>query len=256
MVNEGMMGAFAYTAMDGQGHATAGTVTAENRTAAMDQVVRLGLHPVRIEESAGKAAPPRVVQATPGGRLTKSDIEAFTRGLGDWALRLLLITLAVTPLRRLTGQVWVMKLRRMLGLFVFFYACLHLTAYLWLDQFFDWPAILMDIVKRPFITTGMITFVLLIPLAATSSNAMIRRLGGRRWQQLHRLIYPLAMIAVLHYTWMVKVDVTQPAIYGLMLALLLGLRLWWRFVDARKPASLLGGFPRSKHRIIPIQTRR
>jgi sulfoxide reductase heme-binding subunit YedZ len=98
--------------------------------------------------------------------------------------------------------------------------------------------------------------VLLVPLAATSSNAMIRRLGGRRWQQLHRLIYPLAMIAVLHYTWMVKVDVTQPAIYGVILALLLGLRLWWRLVDASKPASLLGGFPRSKHRIIPIQTRR
>jgi sulfoxide reductase heme-binding subunit YedZ len=188
--------------------------------------------------------------------LGANPIEAFTRGLGDWALRLLLITLAVTPLRRLTGQVWVMKLRRMLGLFVFFYACLHLTAYLWLDQFFDWPAILMDIVKRPFITTGMIAFVLLVPLAATSSNAMIRRLGGRRWQQLHRLIYPLAMIAVLHYTWMVKVDVTQPAIYGVILALLLGLRLWWRLVDASKPASLLGGFPRSKHRIIPIQTRR
>jgi len=187
--------------------------------------------------------------------LGANPIEAFTRGLGDWALRLLLVTLAITPLRRLTGWTWLMRLRRMLGLFVFFYACLHLVTYLWLDQFFDWLAIGKDIVKRPFITAGMIAFVLLVPLAATSSNGMIRRLGGRRWQRLHRLIYPLAMVAVLHFTWMVKVDVTQPAIYGAILALLLGLRIWWRYQDARRPL-LQGGFPRNKHRIIPIQTRR
>jgi sulfoxide reductase heme-binding subunit YedZ len=176
--------------------------------------------------------------------------EAFTRGLGDWALRLLLITLAVTPLRRLTGWTWLMRLRRMLGLFAFFYVCLHLTAYLWLDQFFDWPAIGMDILKRPFITAGMLVFVMLVPLAATSTNAMIHRLGGKRWQRLHRLIYPAAMIAVVHFTWMVKADATEPAIYGIVLALLLGLRLWWYFQDARKPLLAL------RRRIIPIQVRR
>jgi sulfoxide reductase heme-binding subunit YedZ len=181
--------------------------------------------------------------------LGANPIEAFTRGLGDWALRLLLITLAVTPLRRLMGWTWLMRLRRMLGLFAFFYVCLHLTTYLWLDQSFDWPAIGTDILKRPFITAGMIVFVLLIPLAATSTNAMIRRLGGKRWQELHRLIYPAAMIAVVHYTWMVKADVTQPAIYGVVLALLLGLRLWWRFQDARKSLP-------ARRRIIPIQVRR
>jgi methionine sulfoxide reductase heme-binding subunit len=189
--------------------------------------------------------------------LGANPIEAVTRGLGDWALRLLLITLAVTPLRRWTGWTWLVKLRRMLGLFVFFYACLHLTTYLWLDQFFDWPAIGTDILKRPFIAAGMITFALLIPLAVTSSNAMIRRLGGQRWRSLHRLIYPLAMIAVLHYTWMVKVDVRQPALYGVLLAILLGLRLWWRWQDSqRRPAGVTAPFPGIKGRVIPIIPRR
>jgi methionine sulfoxide reductase heme-binding subunit len=187
--------------------------------------------------------------------LGANPIEAITRGLGDWALRLLLITLAITPLRRLTGWIWLMKLRRVLGLFVFFYASLHLVAYLWLDQFFAWAEIGRDILKRPFITAGMIAFLMLVPLAATSNNAMIRRLGGRSWQQLHRLVYPLAMIAVLHFAWMVKVDITEPALYGVILAVLLGLRLRWRLFDAPKPATQTG-FPRSGHRIIPIQTRR
>lgn len=181
--------------------------------------------------------------------LGANPVEAFTRGLGDWALRLLLVTLAVTPLRRLTGWAWLLKLRRMLGLFVFFYACLHLVAYLWFDQSFAWAEIGRDILKRPFITVGVLTFLLLVPLAATSSNAMIRRLGGRRWQSLHRLIYPLAMLAVLHYTWMVKIDVTQPALYGVALAALLGLRAWWRFEDSRRPL-----LPRRP--IIPIRIRR
>ncbi len=182
--------------------------------------------------------------------LSANPVEAFTRGLGDWALYLLLITLTITPLRRLAGLIWLMKLRRMLGLFVFFYACLHVTAYLWLDQFFDWAEIGSDILKRPFITVGMLTFVLLVPLAATSTKAMIRRLGGRRWQQLHRLVYLAAMLAVLHFTWMVKADAAQPLTFGLILALLLGLRLWWWFQDARKPLLDL------RRRIIPIQFRR
>jgi sulfoxide reductase heme-binding subunit YedZ len=181
--------------------------------------------------------------------LGANPIEAFIRGLGDWALYLLLITLSVTPLRRLAGQSWLIRLRRMLGLFAFFYACLHFTTYLWLDQSFEWAEIGLDILKRPFITAGMVVFVLLVPLAATSNGAMIRRLGGQRWQKLHRLVYPAAMIAVLHYTWMVKLDVAQPLLIGSILALLLGLRLWWWFDAARKPLL-------ARHRIIPIQTRR
>lgn len=189
--------------------------------------------------------------------LGANPIEAVTRGLGDWALKLLLMTLAVTPLRRLTGWVWLLKLRRTLGLFVFFYACLHLTTYLWLDQFFDWPAVGKDIVKRPFIAAGMIAFALLVPLAITSSNAMVRRLGGHRWRELHRLIYPLALVAVLHYTWMVKVDVRLPAAYGLILALLLGLRLKWYWRDAqRQPSAVPAAYPRFKGRVIPIIPRR
>jgi sulfoxide reductase heme-binding subunit YedZ len=176
--------------------------------------------------------------------------EALTRALGEWALYLLLVTLAITPLRRLGGQAWLIRLRRMLGLFAFFYACLHVAAYLWLGQLFDWSGIGHDILKRPFIVAGMIVFVLLLPLAITSNKVMIRQLGGRRWQKLHRLIYLAAMLAVLHYTWMVKVDAKQPAIFGILLAILLGLRLWWWFQDARKPLLDL------RRRIIPIQFRR
>ena len=159
--------------------------------------------------------------------LGANPVEAVIRGLGDWALRLLLLTLAVTPLRRLFGLHWLLRLRRMLGLFVFFYAVLHLTGYLWVDQFFDWPAIWDDILKRPFITVGFFAFTLLLPLALTSSNAMIRRLGGRHWQALHRIVYVIGVAAVLHYWWMVKSDITQPAIYAGVLAVLLGLRLYW-----------------------------
>jgi sulfoxide reductase heme-binding subunit YedZ len=187
--------------------------------------------------------------------LGANPIEALTRGLGTWALNLLLLTLAVAPLRRLTGWAWLLKLRRMLGLFVFFYACLHLATYLWLDQFFDWPAIGRDIVKRPFITAGMLAFLLLLPLAATSNQAMIRRLGGHRWQELHRLIYPLAMLAVVHYTWLVKADASRPAAYGALLALLLGLRLWWYLEGVRVRKSAVA-FPAAKRRVIPIIPRR
>lgn len=181
--------------------------------------------------------------------LGANPIEALTRGLGDWALRLLLITLAVTPLRHATGWAWLMRLRRMIGLYAFFYACLHLVAYLWLDQFFDWAEIGRDILKRPFITVGMATFFLLVPLAATSTNAMIRRLGGRRWQQLHRLIYPAALLAVLHFTWMVKVDVREPALYGVIVAALLGLRAWRRVRETGRAVV-------PQRRVIPIRIRR
>lgn len=160
------------------------------------------------------------------GGLGANPIEFITRATGTWTLVGLLATLSVTPLRRLTGYAPLLRYRRMLGLFAFFYACLHFVTYLWLDQFFDPSAILRDIAKRPFITVGFAAFVLLIPLAATSTRAMMRRLG-RRWQQLHRLVYAVAVFGVLHYLWLVKKDVTQPLIYGSVLALLLLMRLPW-----------------------------
>ena len=158
--------------------------------------------------------------------LGANPIEAVTRALGDWTLRFLLITLTVTPLRRFTGINWLLRLRRMLGLFTFFYASLHMLSYVWLDQFFAWSFILKDIIKRPFITVGFASFVLLIPLAVTSTNAMMKRLG-RNWQKLHRAVYAIAMFGVLHFWWLVKKDITEPALYAGILAILLGLRLVW-----------------------------
>ena len=153
-------------------------------------------------------------------------IEAVTRALGDWALRLLLLTLTVTPLRRLTGWGWPLRLRlrRMLGLYAFFYALLHLLSYIVLDQFFYWPEVWADIVKRPYITIGMAAFVMLIPLAVTSTQGWMRRLG-RNWQRLHRLVYPIAIAAVMHYLMLVKVIATEPLLYAGILLLLLLLRL-------------------------------
>ncbi|MGE5492805.1 MAG: sulfite oxidase heme-binding subunit YedZ [Actinomycetota bacterium] len=170
--------------------------------------------------------------------LGANPIEALTRGLGDWTLRFLLLTLLVTPLRRLTGRPWLIQLRRMLGLYAFFYAVLHMTSYVWLDQFFDWGEIAKDVVKRPFITAGFTAFLLLIPLAATSTNAMVRRLGGKRWRSLHRAVYAIAILGVLHYWWLVKKDVTQPAIYAVLLAVLLGMRVFWHLQEVRKPLSV------------------
>lgn len=183
--------------------------------------------------------------------LGANPIEAVTRGMGTWTLNLLLVTLAVTPLRKLTGWNMALRLRRMLGLFCFFYACLHLTTYLWFDQFFDWGEIAQDILKRPFITVGMAAFVLLIPLAATSSNWAIRQLGGRRWQALHRSVYAIAILAVLHYSWLVKADQAQPLLYGGILALLLGIRAFWR--EKERKEQLAGKYlPKPRGRVIPI----
>lgn len=164
-----------------------------------------------------------------GDELGANPIEFIIRDLGTWALNFLLITLCVTPLRKLTGLNWLLRLRRMLGLFAFFYALLHFNIYLGLDQGYDWAEIAKDILKRPFITVGMLTFALLIPLAVTSNAAMIKALGGKAWQKLHRLIYPLTIFAVLHYWWLIKLDTTQPAIYAALLSVLLGVRLygWW-----------------------------
>lgn len=162
----------------------------------------------------------------------------ITHQSGDWALYTLCITLAVTPLRRLTGWNWVVKLRRMIGLFAFFYALLHFIAFFWFDHFFDVASMLRDVAKRPFILVGFIAFVLLIPLAATSTNAMIRRLGGKRWQWLHRLIYAIGPLAILHYWWMKegKSDFAQPILFGAIVAMLLALRVFWHF--RRKPQAV------------------
>ncbi|HEX5394365.1 MAG TPA: protein-methionine-sulfoxide reductase heme-binding subunit MsrQ [Rhodocyclaceae bacterium] len=187
--------------------------------------------------------------------LGANPIEALTRGLGTWALNFLMITLAVTPLRKLTGWHWLIRLRRMLGLYAFFYALLHWTSYIWLDQFFDWGEIARDILKRPFITIGMMAFLLLVPLAATSNNYAIRRLGGKRWMELHRTVYAIGILAVLHYIWLVKLDVLKPVLYGLVLATLLGVRAWWRYQE--KQRQLAGAYLRKpKGRIIPIVVKR
>ena len=170
-------------------------------------------------------------------RLGANPIEELTRDSGEWTLRLLLITLCMTPLRRASGWSWPLRVRRMLGLFAFFYASMHLTTYLWLDQFFDWGEILRDIIKRPFITVGMTAFVLLLPLAVTSTNAMMKRLG-RNWTRLHQLVYVIPALGVLHFWWLVKADVREPLVYAGLLVLLLVLRTeygksWLRRETAR-----------------------
>lgn len=156
--------------------------------------------------------------------LGANPIEVITRTTGTWTLVFLLITLSITPLRKISGWHRLMRLRRMFGLFAFFYACLHFTTYIWLDQFFDLDEIAKDIAKRPFITVGFASFVSLIPLALTSNRQMITRLG-KRWQQLHRAVYFIAIGGVVHYLWLVKADTAQPLLYGAILTLLLTYRL-------------------------------
>lgn len=170
----------------------------------------------------------RMVYLTVTGQLVEP-LEFITRGTGDWVLYFLCITLAVTPLRRLSGWNWLVRLRRELGLFAFFYAFLHFMTFLWFDHFFDLAEMWKDVLKRPFITVGFTAFLLLIPLAATSTNGMIKRLGAKRWQWLHRLIYLIAPLGILHFWWMKagKHNFTQPIIFGLIVALLLGARVYW-----------------------------
>ncbi len=158
------------------------------------------------------------------GNLGVNPIEFITRFTGSWSLIILIASLAVTPLRRITGWNDLIKYRRILGLFAFFYALLHFSTYLVLDHFFDFQAIGKDILKRPYVTAGFIGFVVMIPLAITSTAAMIRRLG-KRWQQLHRLVYVAAIAGVIHFYWLVKADISRPAQYGAVLGLFLGYRL-------------------------------
>jgi len=166
-------------------------------------------------------------------RLGANPIEYITHSTGWWTLALLLITLSVTPLRRLLNLPWLLRLRRTIGLFAFFYVSLHFTTYIWLDQFFDWTEIVKDIGKRPFITVGFSAFVLLIPLAATSTNAMVKRLGAGRWRLLHRLVYGIAILGVVHFWWLVKKDITEPFTFAWLLALLLIIRLLYLLKQQR-----------------------
>ncbi|MBC7414764.1 MAG: sulfoxide reductase heme-binding subunit YedZ [Herminiimonas sp.] len=183
----------------------------------------------------------RLVVFTFTDRLGANPVEFITRNTGDWTLYFLCITLAITPLRRLTGWVWLVRLRRMEGLFAFFYVALHFMTFLWFDHAFDVAEMWKDVIKRPFITVGFIAFVLLIPLAASSTNAMIKRIGARRWQWLHRLIYLIAPLGILHYWWMkaAKHNFEQPLLFGAIVATLLLMRLYWSWsARAKKRAAL------------------
>jgi sulfoxide reductase heme-binding subunit YedZ len=174
--------------------------------------------------------------------LGANPVEELIHRLGKWGLKFLLITLAVTPLRKLTGWNWLIRFRRMLGLFAFFYVSLHFLAYAGLDQRFDWAAIVEDVVERPYITIGVLALLLLLPLAATSTKGMMRRLGSR-WQRLHRLVYVIAVLAVWHFYWQVKLDTLEALIYAGILAALLGFRL----LDRRRRKRRDAAGPRSTH---------
>lgn len=164
------------------------------------------------------------------GGLGANPLEFITHSTGDWTLYLFCITLAVTPLRKLTGMNWLIKMRRMLGLMAFLYLCLHFTTFVWFDHFFDLGEIWKDIVKRPFITVGVLALTLTIPLAVTSTNGMVRRLGGKRWQALHKLIYLIVPLGVLHYWWdkSGKNLIAQPLLFAVLVGVLLALRVLWR----------------------------
>jgi sulfoxide reductase heme-binding subunit YedZ len=170
--------------------------------------------------------------------LGANPIEVITHSTGDWTLIFVLITLSITPVRRLTRQYWLIGLRRMVGLFAFFYGSLHFTTYIWLDKFFNVHEMVKDIYKRPFITVGFSAFVLMIPLAATSTAWSMAWLGGKNWQRLHRLIYLTAILGVIHYIWLVKADKRKPLEYGLVLALLLLYRVGAWLNNKRKRSSL------------------
>lgn len=176
------------------------------------------------------------------GGLTANPIEFITHATGDWTLRFLIFTLCITPFRKMLHVPEMIRFRRMLGLFAFFYACLHFTTYIWLDKFFDLSDMWKDIVKRKFITVGFAAFLLLIPLAITSTAGWIRRLGGKRWQMLHRLIYFSAGLGVIHYYWLVKSAVIRPLTYAAIVAAL----LLWRLVDwlSKKKIPVRAASPR------------
>ena len=169
------------------------------------------------------------------GRLGANPIEAILNRFGYWTLVFVLLALVPTPLQRLSGWTWIAPHRRMIGLFAFFYACLHVATYVGIDQFFDWRAIVADVVKRKFITIGMLAFALLVPLALTSTDGSVRRLGFARWKRLHRLVYAAALCGVVHFTWRVKADLREPLLFAAALAALLAVRLIGRRPLSSRP---------------------
>jgi sulfoxide reductase heme-binding subunit YedZ len=174
------------------------------------------------------------------GDLGANPLDRVTDVTGEWGLHFVLLTLAVTPLRRITGWTAMQRFRRMLGLFAFFYVSLHLLTWVWLDQGLVWANIVADIAKRPFVTVGFLAWLLLLPLALTSTRGMMRRLG-RRWQQLHRLVYLIAMLGVLHYLWLVKADLLEPVLYAVALGCLLALRWPPLIRQLQRPRSRSAG---------------
>lgn len=191
---------------------------------------------------------PLLVWWIANGQLTADPIKAGIDYLGEWVLRLLALGLAITPLRKLLGWGWLQRFRRTIGLFAFTYLALHLTTYIAVDQGFDWHGIWADIVKRPYITFGMLGFSLLLPLAVTSTNAMIRRLGARRWRMLHRLVYAAALLGVLHYDLLVKKDATWPHIYAAVIGVLLAYRAYGAVrakIDTVRKAPVVSGLGRA-----------
>lgn len=170
--------------------------------------------------------------------LGANPIEVITHSTGDWTLILVLTTLSITPLRRITRQYWLIGMRRMIGLFAFFYGVLHFTTYIWLDKFFDLHEMFKDVAKRPFITVGFSAFVLLIPLALTSTAGWIRRLGGKNWLRLHRLIYLTGILGVIHYIWLVKADLRKPLEYAFALSILLLYRIVMWVAEMRKNTAV------------------
>ncbi|MGB7184190.1 MAG: protein-methionine-sulfoxide reductase heme-binding subunit MsrQ [Burkholderiaceae bacterium] len=174
--------------------------------------------------------------------LGANPVEFVTRSTGIWTLVFVCLTLAVTPLRRLTGFTWLIRLRRMLGLYAFFYSAIHLATYVWFDQWFDWSAIVVDVIKRPFITAGFVGFLIMVPLMLTSNNFSMRRLG-RRWGRLHKAVYIVGLAGIIHFWWHKagKNDFFEPTIYAVIVLILLGLRYYWFRADKKKAALRAAG---------------
>ena len=189
------------------------------------------------------------------GGLGANPVEAITHTTGEWTLRLLLATLAITPLRRLTGWAWLIRLRRMVGLFAFFYLTLHFSTYVVLDASLDPAYIVEDVADRLYITVGFAAFVMLVPLAATSTNAMVRRLGPLRWRRLHRLVYAAGVCGVLHFLWLVKADLREPLVYAGILAAVLAMRLpaVVKRLPARQPKPARRTDPHGASRLTPTR---
>ena len=203
------------------------------------EIVTMKLHVTKIAIFLAALIPlERLLRKALHDGLGANPIEVITHSTGDWTLIFVLTTLSITPLRRITRQYWLIGVRRMVGLFAFFYGTLHFLTYIWLDKFFDVHEMLKDIAKRPFITVGFSAFVLMIPLALTSTAWSIRRLGGKNWQRLNRLIYCTGILGVVHYYWLVKADVRKPIEYGVVLGLLLAYRVGAWMTERRKQQGM------------------